>query len=255
MRLIRYTYRDSPPQYGWLREDQVGSIEGDPFGDYRRTEATVPLEKVRLLAPTCPSKIVCIGRNYAAHAAEHDVEVPSQPLIFLKPTSALIGPGEMIRLPPQSGRVEHEAELVIVIGKPAYRVPVAEAMDHVYGCTLGNDVTARDLQRSDGQWTRAKGFDTFCPLGPWIETGFDPADSIVTCHVNGDLKQMGSTRDMVFDIPHLITYITSVMTHLPGDLVMTGTPSGVSPLSPGDVVEVSIDGLGRLTNPVGRQSS
>ena len=250
MRLIRYTYHDSPPQYGWLKDDLVGSLEGDPFGDYRRTEAAVPLERVRLLPPVHPSKIVCIGRNYPAHAAEHGAEVPTQPLIFLKPPSALTGPGGEIRLPPQSERVEHEAELVVVIGSPAFRAPTERAMDHVFGYTLGNDVTARDLQRSDDQWTRAKGFDTFCPLGPWIETDFDPADAILTCHVNGELKQMGSTRDMVFNIPQLITYISSVMTLLPGDLIMTGTPSGVSPLSAGDVVEVAIDGLGRLANPV-----
>jgi 2-keto-4-pentenoate hydratase/2-oxohepta-3-ene-1,7-dioic acid hydratase in catechol pathway len=254
MRLIRYTHHDSLPQYGWLKDDHlVGSLEGDPFGDYRRMEAAVPLERVRLLSPVHPSKIVCIGRNYPAHAAEHGAEVPTQPLIFLKPPSALIGPGDEIRLPPQSERVEYEAELVVVIGSPVYRAPTELAMDHVFGYTLGNDVTARDLQRSDDQWTRAKGFDTFCPVGPWIETDFDPADAILTCHVNGELKQMGSTRDMVFNIPQLITYISSVMTLLPGDLIMTGTPSGVSPLSVGDVVEVAIDGLGRLANPVANQ--
>jgi 2-keto-4-pentenoate hydratase/2-oxohepta-3-ene-1,7-dioic acid hydratase in catechol pathway len=250
MRLIRYTYLDDPPQYGWLRDDHAGPLEGDPFGDYRRMEAAIPLERIRLLPPVIPTKIVCIGRNYAAHAAEHGAEVPSQPLIFLKPPSALIGPGDTIRLPPQSGRVEHEAELVVVIGRTARRVTTGTAMDHVYGYTVGNDVTARDLQRRDEQWTRAKGFDTFCPLGPWIETDFDPADAIVTCHVNGELKQMGSTRDLVFDIPQLITYISAVMTLVPGDLIMTGTPSGVSPLSAGDVVEVAIDGLGKLSNPV-----
>ena len=252
MRLIRYIHNEEPPQYGWVRDDLVGGLEGDPFGDYRRMPAALPLESVTLLPPVLPSKIVCIGRNYAAHAAEHGADVPAHPLIFLKPPSSLIGPEAAIRLPPQSGRVEHEAELVVVIGSRAHRVTTAQAMDHVFGYTLGNDVTARDLQRQDEQWTRAKGFDTFCPLGPWIETEFDPADAIVTCHVNGELKQMGTTRDMIFDIPQLLTYISSVMTLLPGDLIMTGTPSGVSPLSPGDVVEVTVEGLGRLRNPVAK---
>ncbi|HUF37065.1 MAG TPA: fumarylacetoacetate hydrolase family protein [Anaerolineales bacterium] len=250
MRLIRFSQADEPPQYGWLRDDHAGPIEGDPFRDYRRLEAAIPIDRIRLLPPVRPSKIVCIGRNYPAHAAEHGSDVPTAPLLFLKPPSALIGPGDSIRLPPQSERVEHEAELVVVIGSMAHRVSTNQAMDHVYGFTLGNDVTARDLQRQDNQWTRAKGFDTFCPLGPWIETDFNPADAIVTCRVNGELKQMGSTRDMVFDIPELITYITSVMTLFPGDLIMTGTPSGVSPLAAGDVVEVAIEGLGVLGNPV-----
>jgi 2-keto-4-pentenoate hydratase/2-oxohepta-3-ene-1,7-dioic acid hydratase in catechol pathway len=250
MRLIRFIHDEKPPHYGWLKEDQVGALEGDPFGDFRRMEAAIPLDQVRLVPPVVPTKIVCIGRNYSAHAAEHGAEVPSQPLIFLKPPSALIGPGETIVLPPQSGRVEHEAELVVVIGRTARRVTTGQAMEHVFGYTLGNDVTARDLQRSDVQWTRAKGFDTFCPLGPWVETDFDPADAIVTCRVNGELKQMGATRDLVFDIPQLITYITAAMTLVPGDIIMTGTPSGVSPLVAGDVVEVSIEGLGSLSNPV-----
>lgn len=250
MRIIRYTTEDQKPQYGWVHQHHVGPLEGDPFAEYRRLDASIPIERVRLLPPVVPGKIICIGRNYAAHAAEHDAEVPEYPLIFLKPPSALIGPNDKIHLPPQSQQVEHEAELVVVIGRRGRRIQSTEVSSHIFGYTAGNDVTARDLQRKDGQWTRGKGFDTFCPLGPWIETDFDPADALVSCRVNGDLKQMASTRDMVFDIPRLIAFISSVMTLEPGDIIMTGTPAGVSPLSPGDVVEVTIDGIGNLRNPV-----
>ena len=250
MRIVRYLNQDNKPQFGWVHQFNVGPIEGDPFGEYRRLEATLPLEDLKLLSPIAPGKIICIGRNYAAHAAEHDAEVPEIPLIFLKPPSSVIGQNDRILLPRQSRHVEHEAELVVVIGRQGRRINASDAMKHVFGYTAGNDVTARDLQRSDGQWTRGKGFDTFCALGPWIETEFDPADAIVTCHVNGELKQMASTRDMVFDIPQQIAFISSVMTLEPGDVIMTGTPAGVSPLSPGDVVEVTIDGIGNLRNPV-----
>ncbi len=250
MRIVRYLNSDDKPQFGWAHQFKVGPIEGDPFGEYRRLEASLAIEELKLLAPVAPGKIICLGRNYAAHAAEHDAEVPEIPLIFLKPPSAVIGHNEKILLPQQSRRVEHEAELVVVIGRHGRRIKSDEAMKYVFGYTAGNDVTARDLQMSDAQWTRGKGFDTFCALGPWIETEFDPADAIVTCHVNGDLKQMASTRDMVFDIPRQISFISSVMTLEPGDIIMTGTPAGVSPLSPGDVVEVTIDGIGNLRNPV-----
>jgi 2-keto-4-pentenoate hydratase/2-oxohepta-3-ene-1,7-dioic acid hydratase in catechol pathway len=196
------------------------------------------------------TKIVAVGRNYAAHAAEHGNEVPSQPLIFLKPPSAVIGPGESIICPPQSAQVEHEAELAVVIGRRARRVAAADAWEHVLGYTCANDVTARDLQRSDGQWSRAKGFDTFAPLGPWIVTELDPTDLNVACRVNGQVKQQASTADMVFKIPVLIEYITAAMTLEPGDVVLTGTPEGVSPIQPGDEVEVEVDGIGVLRNPV-----
>jgi 2-keto-4-pentenoate hydratase/2-oxohepta-3-ene-1,7-dioic acid hydratase in catechol pathway len=202
------------------------------------------------LAPLKPGKIICVGRNYAAHAKEHDAEVPDLPLLFLKPPSAVIGPGDSIYLPPQSNQVEHEAELVAVIGKRGRWIQPEEALSYVLGYTAGNDVTARDLQRRDGQWTRGKGFDTFCPLGPWIETDFDPADTLVSCRVNGELRQMASTRDMVFNIRQLITFASTVMTLEPGDILMTGTPAGVGPLKPGDEVEVTIEGLGTLRNPV-----
>jgi 2-keto-4-pentenoate hydratase/2-oxohepta-3-ene-1,7-dioic acid hydratase in catechol pathway len=248
MRFLRYHTKSEPAAYGWLLEDQVGPVEGDPYGEFRRLEANQPLESVKLLAPVQPGKIVCIGRNYAAHAKEHNAPVPEVPLIFLKPPSAVIGPGDKIILPPQSEQVEHEAELVVVIGKVGRWIAPGEALDYVLGYTIGNDVTARDLQYRDGQWTRAKGFDTFCPLGPWVETEFDPADAVITCHVNGEMRQMASTRDMIFNVRQLIAYISSVMTLNPGDIIMTGTPAGVGPLAPGDVVEVSIEGLGTLRN-------
>ena len=253
MRFVRYLRSGERPHYGWVHDDRVGPVEGDPFNEYHRLEAAHPLDSVTLLPPVRPGKILCAGRNYRAHAEEFGSPVPEEPLLFLKPTTALIGAGETIRLPPQSARVEHEGELVVVIGKRGRRISVDRAADFIFGYTIGNDVTARDLQRADDQWTRAKGFDTFCPLGPWIETELDPADAVLTCRVNGDLKQMASARDMVFDIPRLIAYASSVMTLEPGDLLMTGTPAGVSPLSPGDEVAVTIEGIGTLTNPVAKE--
>lgn len=250
MRIIRYQTRNELARYGWLLEDKVGPIDGDPYGEYRRLEATIPLAEVRLLAPSQPSKIICIGRNYVEHAKEHHVEVPKLPLIFLKPPSAILDPDGVILLPPQSQQVEHEAELVAVIGKRGRNIPAEEASAYVFGYTIGNDVTARDLQRSDGQWTRGKGFDTFCPFGPWIDTDFDPSDAVITCRVNGQLRQMASTRDMVFNVAQLVAFISSVMTLEPGDLIFTGTPAGVGPLKPGDRVEIEIEGLGKLVNPV-----
>ena len=250
MRIIRFQQPDSPPQYGWITGEKVGAIEGSIFSAFQREDAKIPLASVRLLPPVTPSKIICVGRNYAAHAKEHGADVPEVPLIFLKPPTSLIAHKEAIMLPPQSKQVEHEAELTIVIGRTGRWITPEEALSHVFGYTIANDVTARDLQRSDGQWTRAKGFDTFCPLGPWIETDFDPADAVVTCHVNGEMRQMASTRDMIFTVKQLIAFVSSVMTLEPGDILLTGTPAGVSPLGPGDTVEVAIEGLGTLSNPV-----
>ena len=254
MRLIRFKKGSDSPKYGWVFEDAVGLIEGSPFGEFRRLETEFKLSEVKLLAPVLPSKILCIGRNYVAHAKEHGAEVPDVPMLFLKPPSAIIGPGDPIILPPQSQQVEHEAELVIVFGKRGRWIAPEDTLDYVLGYTIGNDVTARDLQRRDGQWSRAKGFDTFCPIGPWIETAFDPADALVSCNVNGEMRQMGSTRDMVFTIRQLVAYASSIMTLEPGDLLFTGTPAGVSPLKAGDIVEVSIEGIGALRNPVNAES-
>ena len=250
MRIIRYQSRNHPPQYGWVLGEDVGPIQGDPFSEFRRLEADESLQSIRLLAPVLPGKIICVGRNYASHAREHDAEVPDIPLLFLKPPSSVIGPGDGIVLPPQSSQVEHEAELGVVIGKRGHWIPLDQAYEYVLGYTVGNDVTARDLQRRDGQWTRSKGFDTFCPLGPWVQTDFDPSDALITCHVNGEMRQMASSRDMVFDVRQLITFASSIMTLEPGDIILTGTPAGVSPLHPGDKVKVAVEGLGELENTV-----
>jgi len=251
MRIVRYETQDGKkPKYGWLLDDKVGEIGGNIFGRYQRKEAETPLADVRLLAPSEPTKILCVGRNYVEHAKELGNEVPKIPLIFMKPPSSIISNGETIILPPQSAQVEHEGELVVVIGKRGRHITPENARKHILGYTIGNDVTARDLQKSDGQWTRAKGFDTFCPFGPWIDTEFDPADSVVTCRVNGQMRQMASTRDMVFNVGVLISYISSVMTLESGDLIFTGTPSGVGQLKDGDEVAVEIEGLGEIKNKV-----
>ncbi|MCK5431017.1 MAG: fumarylacetoacetate hydrolase family protein [Anaerolineales bacterium] len=253
MRIIRYQTSDDSPRFGWILEDSIGPIEGSPFGEFRRMEAELSLDSVRLLAPVQPGKIICVGRNYAAHAREHNADIPEVPLMFLKPPSTVIGPEDTILLPPQSQQVEHESELGVVIGKRGRWISPEDAMDHILGYTIANDVTARDLQYRDGQWTRGKGFDTFCPLGPSITTDFDPADAVITCHVNDEMRQMASTRDMIFSIRQLIAYVASVMTLEPGDVLLTGTPAGVGPLLPGDVVKVTIEGLGSLSNPVAQE--
>jgi 2-keto-4-pentenoate hydratase/2-oxohepta-3-ene-1,7-dioic acid hydratase in catechol pathway len=255
MRIARVELPDGALTYGTVTGEWFQPVAGSPFDrglDQQLVPqgAAAPLAELRLLAPCQPSKIVCIGRNYVEHAAEHGAEVPKEPLVFLKPPSAVIGPDQAIVHTRLSQQVEHEAELVAVVGSQARYLTRDNALSCLLGFTCGNDVTARDLQRRDGQWSRAKGFDTFCPLGPWIETDLDPADQVVTCHVNGQVRQQGRTRDMVFDVAALLVYVTAVMTLEPGDVLMTGTPSGVSPLRPGDVVEVLISGLGSLRNPV-----
>ncbi len=252
MRFVRYQIGSDEPRFGWCLDDRIGPIDGSPFGEYRRMEAEFAQASVRLLAPVQPSKIICIGRNYVDHAKEHGVEVPEIPMLFLKPPSALIGHRDSIVLPPQSSKVEHEAELGVVIAKPGRWIQPEQAADYIFGYTIANDVTARDLQRKDGQWTRGKGFDTFCPVGPWIETDLDPYDVLITCRVNEEIRQMASTRDMVFSIQQLIAYISSVMTLQPGDLVLTGTPAGVGPLEPGNQVAIHIEGIGDLINSVSK---
>jgi 2-keto-4-pentenoate hydratase/2-oxohepta-3-ene-1,7-dioic acid hydratase in catechol pathway len=232
---------------------EIGSL---PFEEVRFTGQRWALADVRLLAPIFSSKVIGIGRNYADHAAEHGNEVPKEPLIFIKPSTSVIGPNDAIRLPPQSQRVEEEAELAVVIGATgARRVDRAGAEKAIFGYTVGNDVTARDLQRSDPQWTRAKGFDSFCPIGPWIVTGLDVSDLEIRCEVGRnpdamEVRQIGRTKDMVFDVPTLVSYVSHVMTLLPGDIILTGTPAGVSEITSGDTVSVSIQGIGELRNPV-----
>ena len=250
MRFIRYQKEEEAPCYGWIHGNKIGDIEGDLFGEFRRLDATTPLNEVKLLAPSKPSKIICVGRNYAAHAKEHNAEVPDLPLIFFKPPSSLNNPDDAIILPHQSKQVEHEAELVVVIGKQGRNIISEDAKEHILGYTIGNDVTARDLQRADRLWTRGKGFDSFAPFGPWIDTEFDPSDAVITCRVNGQMRQMASTRDMVFSVGTIIAFVSSVMTLEPGDLIFTGTPAGVGILKKGDVVEIDIEGLGVLSNPV-----
>jgi 2-keto-4-pentenoate hydratase/2-oxohepta-3-ene-1,7-dioic acid hydratase in catechol pathway len=255
MRIARAQLPTGQVQYGRLVEDQFQPLDGSPFlqplGALAPAGQPLPLAAVKLLAPCQPSKVVCIGRNYVEHAAEHGAEVPAEPLVFLKPPSAVVGPDEAIILPPLSQRVEHEGELVVVIGQRARHLRPETALNVVLGYTCGNDVTARDLQRRDGQWSRAKGFDTFCPLGPWIETELDWRDQQVQCLVNGQVLQSGRTADMVFGVPELLSYVTAVMTLEPGDVLMTGTPSGVSPLAVGESVTVTVSGIGALSNPVG----
>ena len=247
MKILRYEQQGSV-NWGWYFEDKIGKIDGNIFKNYRRFEANISISDVNVLPAVAPTKIICIGRNYASHAAEHKVDVPEIPLIFLKPPSSLLSNNEKIVLPPQSSQVEHEAELGVVIGKRGRWIDLETADDYIFGYTIANDVTARDIQRLDGQWTRAKGFDTFCPVGPYIDTEFDPSDALITCKVNQQVRQMGSTRDMVFPVEKLITFISSVMTLEPGDLILTGTPAGVGVLSDNDLIEIEIEGLGVLKN-------
>lgn len=249
MRVCRVSV-DDELYFGVIENDAVALLTGHPFGDFAPEGRVLRLSDVRLVAPVLPSKIIAVGKNYAAHAREMGGEVPAAPLIFLKPSTSVVGPGEPISLPWQSEHVEHEAELAVVIGRLCRDVPEERVPEVIFGYTCANDVTARDLQASDGQWTRAKGFDTFCPLGPWIETDLDLDDLAVECTVNGQVKQSGSTAEMVRDVAELVSWISSVMTLLPGDVILTGTPAGVSPIVAGDEVSVSIDGIGTLTNPV-----
>lgn len=250
MRFCRYITKDNLVLTGWMQAEAVGQVEGDLYGEFRRLEARTPLKNVRLLAPVRPGKIICVGRNYVEHAQEQGVDVPESPLLFLKAPSSVISTNDDIIIPVQSQQVEHEAELVLVIGKRGRWITAENAKDHIFGYTIGNDVTARDLQHRDGQWTRAKGFDTFCPLGPWIETDLDPSDTLITCRVNSELRQMASTREMVFTVPQIVAYASSIMTLEPGDLIFTGTPAGIGPLNPGDEVEIEIEGIGILRNQV-----
>ncbi len=236
----------------WARidGDTLHELTDAPWLGGHDAGRTSRLREARRLCPVAPRQIFAIGRNYRAHAKEMGADVPTSPLLFFKAVSSLLEPGGSVLLPPESSRVEHEAELGVVIGKGGRRIPEARAMEHVFGYTALCDVTARDLQKSDGQWSRAKGFDTFCPVGPVVETAVDPLDLTVSCRVNGEQRQRGSTRDMVHDPYLLVAFISQVMTLYPGDIVTTGTPEGVGPLRRGDWVEVEISGIGVLKNPV-----
>jgi 2-keto-4-pentenoate hydratase/2-oxohepta-3-ene-1,7-dioic acid hydratase in catechol pathway len=252
MHIVRVA-NENGPAWGVIEGEEVLQLPDGPFDSLVGGASLGRLGDLPLLAPATPSKIVCVGRNYAAHAAEHGADVPTEPLLFLKPPSSVIAPGAEIVLPELSSQVEHECELALVIGRRSRAVSEERAWEQVLGITCGNDVTARDLQRADSQWTRGKGFDTFCPLGPWIVTGIgenEVAKLEVSCTVNGEPRQRANTEQMVFSPAFLIAYITQVMTLEPGDVIMTGTPSGVGPLHPGDQVTVEVERIGKLTNPV-----
>ena len=262
MRIARFTTGDDPrfgvlvgeiDEHGVPDEDTaITVLAGDPlYVGMQPTDEVVKLADARLLSPVLPrSKVVGIGRNYAAHAAELGHDLPEEPLMFLKPNTSVVGPGDPVFYPRQTSELHYEGELAVVIGRICRDVPVEKFADVIWGYTVGNDVTARDLQRSDVQFTRAKGFDSFCPLGPWIETELDISDVRVQTWLNGDLKQDGTTKDMIFGVPELVHQVSSVMTLLPGDVILTGTPEGVGPMEVGDEVEVSIQGIGNLTNRV-----
>jgi 2-keto-4-pentenoate hydratase/2-oxohepta-3-ene-1,7-dioic acid hydratase in catechol pathway len=253
MKVARFSHGESI-SFGIVDEEEheLVVLKADPmFAGYDPTGERVPLAEAKLLAPVIPrSKVVAVGKNYRDHAAEMGGEAPAEPLLFLKPNTAVIGPGDAIVLPPESAQVEFEGELAVVIGRIARRVSEADAASVVFGYTIANDVTARDLQRSDGQWTRAKGFDTFCPLGPVIDTELDLERGTIETSVNGERRQEGRLADMVHSIPAIVAYASNVFTLLPGDVILTGTPAGVGPIVAGDTVEVSISGLGTLANPV-----
>lgn len=245
---MRVAVLEKNGESGWfaLDGDRARRFDGNPFEGARLGSIEIAWSPADLRAPVKPSKIVCIGRNYAAHAKELGNEVPKEPLLFLKAPSSIVGPGGAIVLPKESERVEHEGELGVVIGRRVKRVSREQALDAVYGYTCVCDVTARDIQRKDVQFTRGKSFDTFCPVGPWIETELDPKDLGVTCAVDGVVKQDGRTSQMIFDVPSLIAYVSAAMTLEPGDLLVTGTPEGVGPLAPGNRLTVTVEGIGEL---------
>ncbi|MGZ8581300.1 MAG: fumarylacetoacetate hydrolase family protein [Actinomycetota bacterium] len=251
MRLLRFRHGDRiATGVAETDDDTVRVLAGTFFEDPLPTGEELALDELHLLAPVLPSKLVCVGKNYEAHAAEWGQTVPEEPLLFLKPSTAVLGPNDAITLLPISRRIDYEGELVVVIGRLAKNIKAEEAYRVILGYTCGNDVTLRTLQKSDDQWARAKGFDGSAPLGPWIETDLDPNDVVVETRLNGEVRQRASTVDMVFGVATLIEYITSFMTLLPGDMIMTGTPEGVGKLATGDVVEVEVDGVGTLANTV-----
>lgn len=250
MKIVRIKAGDDIA-YGVADAEGVQVYRGSPFVAWEPTENIVPWANVKLLAPVLPTKVLCVGKNYEDHAEEMGDGLPDQPMIFMKPATSVIGQNQPVIYPPQSKEVHHEAELAVVISRPARNIKAEDASQYIFGYTAANDVTARDLQRSDGQWTRAKGFDTFCPLGPAIETELDPLERLaVIAKVNDEVRQAGFTSDMVFGVAEVLEYITAFTTLLPGDVILTGTPSGVGPVKPGDVMEIEIDGIGSLVNRV-----
>jgi 2-keto-4-pentenoate hydratase/2-oxohepta-3-ene-1,7-dioic acid hydratase in catechol pathway len=249
MRIVRYS-RQGDVGFGILEDEAVAAISPHPFGAFEYTGERLPISEVRLLAPVLPSKVLAIGRNYAEHARELGNEVPPEPVMFLKPSTSVTGPDDPIVRPQGVGRVDFEGELAVVVGKLVRRLEPADAIQAVLGFTCANDVTARDLQHADGQWTRAKGFDTFCPLGPWIETDLDSSDLAISTLVNGEVRQQARTSQLERGVADLLAFVSRVMTLLPGDVLLTGTPAGVGPLEAGDRVEVEVEGVGVLANEV-----
>ena len=252
MRIVLF-FADSKIKYGVLEEGAIRGLRGSPFVRIQFDGSAYNPAEVKLLAPCTPSKIVCLGLNYRSHAQETNLPLPEVPLIFLKPSTAVIGPEDRIVLPRDSKRVDYEGELGVVIGKRARRVSEAEAREYIMGYTCFNDVSERHNQRDDGQWTRAKGYDTFAPLGPWIETEIEADDLKLETYLNGERRQSIRTSDLIFGIPQIVSFISSVMTLLPGDVIATGTPSGIGPMNSGDTVEVKIEGIGTLRNTVMRE--
>ena len=257
MRIVRFSPIESvklgsDPLFGILENETISVLKGDPiYSGVNPTSIEVNLSEVRLLAPIIPrSKVVCVGKNYADHAKEMDSQVPEEPVIFLKPNTSVIGPNDLIQWPRSSERVDFEGELAIVISRICKEVPKERVSDVIFGYTIANDVTARDLQKKDGQWNRGKGFDTFCPLGPWIETEFKPESQKIITKLNGEVKQSEPISSMIFKIPTIIEFITSVMTLLPGDVILTGTPAGIGPMPANSEISVTIEGIGTLTNKV-----
>ncbi len=250
MRYVRYQPGFLDPKYGWILDDLLGELEGSPFDAYRRMEADTPLTKVRLLAPVLPGKIVGVVQNFVKPSPEVGDEVPQIPSIYFKPPSSVIGTGQPIVLPPQSRQIEHEVQLAVVIGRTGRWITSEKAKNFIFGYTIATNVIARDLQKFDHQEVRAYSFDTFLSLGPWMETELDVTDLLLTCRVKEELRQMASTREMIFTIPQLIAFVSSIMTLNPGDVILTGTPAGSGMLSPGDSVRSSIEGIGDLVNSV-----
>ena len=249
MKLVRFQIQGRSA-WGVLSNNEVRELEGDFFGPLDVVKASHAIDGVKLLAPCSPTKIIAVGLNYRDHALELGFPLPENPIIFLKPPTSIIGPGDKIVVPTMSRRVDYEAELGVVIKDRAQDVSVEKASGHILGYTCANDVTARDLQKLDGQWTRAKSFDTFCPVGPWIETDLDPRDLLVEAYLNGERKQSSRTSQFIFTIDHVVSFISQIMTLNPGDLIITGTPAGIGPMKPGDEIEVRIEGIGSLKNSV-----
>lgn len=251
MKVARFSQSGGEPQYGILDGDDFVVLAGDPlYHGINPTEARVPADLVRILAPVIPrSKVICVGMNYAEHAQDMNHDGPDNPLIFLKPNTAVIGPGDPIIIPPVEGRIVHEGELAIVIGSIAKRVKAEDWRDVVFGFTIANDVSARDVMFADGQWARAKGYDTFCPLGPYVDTEIDPFNLEIETFVDGELRRKGNTKDLLHSIPEIIAFCSDVWTLLPGDVICTGTPSGLGGFVDGQTIDITIEGLGTLSNP------